>query len=116
MTALAGARWCARGAIAAFVAVLLLVVVDRLAGLGIRFHLLLGVLLLAFGVLKFAVGTEAWLRLRSGAAPAPEAVHGAPGMVMGWVVYKYIAGVVAVAAAIYVLTLNADKVDRVFGL
>lgn len=116
MTGLAAARWCARGAVAAFVAVLLLVVVDRLAGLGIRFHILLGVLLLAFAALKLAVGTEAWLRLRSGTAPAPEAVHGAPGMVMGWVIYKYIAGVVALTAAIYVLTLGADKVDRVFGL
>ncbi len=115
MTAATGAMWCARGAVAAFVAVLLLAVADRFTGLDISFHVLLGSLLLAFAVLKIAVGTESWLRLRSGVAPAPESVHGAPGMVMGWVIYKYIAGIVALAAAVYVFTAGAEKVNRVFG-
>lgn len=109
------AQWSIRGAIAAFVVILLAVAIDRFAGWNIPFHVLLGSLLLAFALLKFSVGTEAWLRQRNDVAPAPEVVHGSRKMVFGWIIYKYIAGTVALAAAIYVLTAGAAKVDRVFG-
>ncbi len=115
MSALRAAQWSIRGAIGAFVVILLVFAINHLAGWNIPFHVLLGCLLVAFAALKFSVGTEAWLRQRNDIAPAPEIVHGSRKMVIGWIIYKYLAGTVALAAAIFVLTAGAAKVDRVFG-
>lgn len=81
-------------------------------GRPIPLSIILGVFLISFGVLKFTVATDAVIRLRARIAnPNPVETHGSSTMAWAWVVYKYIAATVAVAAAIYLFTGASGKID-----
>ena len=115
----APARWTrhlATAAIIGVIAVLLVGIGLRLGGRSVPFHLLFGVFLGCFSLLKFSVATDAVLRLRDrrGDEIDPGVTYGSRSMATGWVIYKYTAAVVALAATIYVFTIGADKVDRLF--
>lgn len=116
----AAPRWTRRlalGAVIAIVLVLLFGLAVRLFALPVPLHVVLGLFLLAFGCQKFAVGTDAWLRLRAPRSDGvdPREVHGTGRLAAGWIAYKYVAAAVAIAVAIYVLTIGAARVDRIWG-
>ena len=105
----------ARLAIIAFVGALGLAAVDAVANLGIRFHVILGLVLIAFSLLKLSVASDAVLRLRGSPGHDPADTHGSRGMAILWIAYKYLAAAVAAGAAVYVLGPGADRVNAAFG-
>jgi hypothetical protein len=116
----APARWTGRLATAAIVGIALVVALGigaRLSGRPQPLHVILGLFLACFAALKFAVATDAVLRLREVREREidPRDTYGSRGMAVGWVAYKYVAAAVAVFATIYVFTTGAERVDRLFG-
>jgi len=89
-----------------------------LAGRPVRLSILLAVFLLSAALLKFTVAVDALRRMRSvdngGPGPDPSGMHGTRVMATGWIVYKFVVGVAWVAAAAYVFTAGAAKVDTLF--
>ncbi len=115
----APARWTRHLATAAIIGIVLVLVVGigaRLMGRSLPFHLVFGCFLACFAGLKFSVATDAVLRLRDrrGDEIDPCVTYGSRAMAIGWTVYKYTAAVVALGAAIYVFTVGAARVDRLF--
>lgn len=111
-------RWTfytTRLAIVAFLVALTLAAANAVLGAKLPFHLIMAVMLIAFALLKLSVGSDALLRLRGAAGVDPAEVHGGRGMAMSWVAYKYLAALVALGAAVYVLTVGAGRVDAIFG-
>ena len=116
----APARWTRHLATAAIIGLALVLVVAigaRLAGRSLPLHLVFAGVLACFATLKFAVATDAVLRLRSlrGDELDPGETYGSRGMAKGWIAYKYAAAAVAAFATVYVLTVGAERVDQLFG-
>lgn len=84
--------------------------------IGLPFHVGLGVFFLSFAVLKAAVACEARHRLLAAKAGRPDPRDAERLQVsMPIVLYKWAACGMSVFAGIYVLTVGAAKVDRLFG-
>ena len=116
----APARWTRHLATAAVIGIVVVLVIGigaRISGSSLPFHLVFGAFLACFSLLKFSIATDALLRLhgRRGDESDPGATYGSRSMATGWIIYKYTAALVALGATIYVFTIGAAKVDRMFG-
>ena len=109
--------WPRRLAVAAIAGVglsMLVAVLSRVRDMP-PFHVGLGSFFLSFAALKYCVAMEAVHRLRAVRLGRPDPRDTERSQV-SWpvVVYKFAACAVAMAAGIYILTIGADKVNRIF--
>ena len=110
--------WPRNGAFVAIVGValsMIAAVVGKFIGAP-PFHLALGMLFLCFAGLKYCVAMESVHRLQAIRAGRPDPRdEGKPQISWPVVVYKFVACAASVFAALLVLTVGAEKVDRLFG-
>jgi len=110
--------WPRTGAFAAIAGValsMIAAVVGKFFGFP-PFHLALGTLFLCFAGLKYCVAMESVHRLHAIRAGLPDVRDtGKPQTSWPVVIYKFAACAMSIFAGIFVLTVGADKVDRIFG-
>ncbi len=102
-----------------FIVAMTVMAVDLAAGFVVKartgqfpLSIVLGVFLICFALLKLTVAVDAINRLaHRGGGPDPVAHHGSRGMTWGWIIYKLAAAFVALAAAVFFLTVGADKMN-----
>ena len=110
--------WPRTGAFVAIVGVALSMigaVVGKFLG-GPPFHVALGLLFLCFAGLKYCVAMESVHRLQAFRTGRPDP-RDVGKLQTSWpvVVYKFVACAMSVFAGVFVLTVGAAKVDRIFG-
>jgi uncharacterized membrane protein YfcA len=110
--------WPRNGAFVAIVGVALCMigaVVGKFIGAP-SFHLALGLMFLSFAGLKYCVAMESVHRLQAVRAGRPDPRDSEkPQTSWPLVVYKFAACAMSLFAGIFVLTIGAEKVDRIFG-